>query len=67
VVLFRALLLLLLLAAAVSFGLYAFTGKPHYKRQGMLILKWTLLAALGFFLVLAGDRLLSPPSSLPPP
>jgi hypothetical protein len=57
--LFRWLVMLLLLAAGVSFAFYAGTGNPRYKRFGLVVLKWTLLAALGFFLVLALDRLAS--------
>jgi len=56
VLLFRWLIMLLLLAAGVSFAFYAGTGQQKYKRFGLAILKWTLLSALGFFLVLAADR-----------
>lgn len=49
---FRALILLSLLAAAASFALYAGTGNPRYRRVGAYILGWTLLAAFGFFAVL---------------
>lgn len=52
----RSLVLLLLLAAAVSFALYAGTGNPKFKRFGVIVLKWTLIAAFGFFLFLALDR-----------
>lgn len=48
----RALIFLLLMSSGVCFALYAFTSEPRYKRLGWLILKWTLLAALGFFAVL---------------
>ena len=54
--LFRWAVMLLLLAAGVSFAFYAGTGDPKYKRFGTLILKWTLIAALGFFLVLFVER-----------
>jgi hypothetical protein len=57
--LFRWILMLLLLAAGVSFAFYAGTGQQKYKRFGLVILKWTLLSALGFFLVLAVERLAS--------
>jgi hypothetical protein len=46
---FRWLILLLLLAAGVCFALYAGTGHPHYKRWGIVVLKWTLLAAFGLY------------------
>jgi hypothetical protein len=54
---FRAAIFLLLLAAAVLFAMYAYTGEPRYKRTGLVTLKWTLVAALGFFAVLIIDRL----------
>ena len=53
----RALILLLLLASAGCFAMFAFTSEPRYKRIGWAILKWTLLAAFGFFAVLIVDRL----------
>lgn len=53
----RALVLLLLLACAVLFLLYAVTGKAHYKNFGLIALKWTLLAGFGFFAVLIFQRL----------
>jgi hypothetical protein len=55
--LFRWVIMLLLLAAGVSFAFYAGTGNPKYKRFGVVVLKWTLLAALGFFGVLFLERL----------
>ena len=55
--LFRWLVLLLLLAAAVSFAFFAATGQPRYKRFGLVIVKWTVIAALVFFAVLILERL----------
>lgn len=55
----RAIVLLLLLAAAISFALYAGTGEPKYKRFGIVVLKWTLLATFGFFVALFIDRAIS--------
>ena len=46
--LFRWLILLLLLGAVVSFMFYAGTGQARFKRYGLIILKWTLIAGLGF-------------------
>jgi hypothetical protein len=54
---FRWAILLLLLAAGVSFAFYAGTGEPRFKRFGLVVLKWTLLAAFGFFLVLILEQL----------
>ena len=53
---FRWAVLLLLLAAAVSFVFYAGTGQLKYRRFGWVVLKWTLLAAFGFFAVLIAER-----------
>jgi len=53
----RALVLLLLLASAVLFLLYAGTGQARYKNFGLVVLKWTLLAGFGFFAVLIFQRL----------
>ncbi len=55
--LFRWIVMLLLLAAGVCFAFYAGTGQPRFKKWGLVILKWTLFAALGFFLVLVLERL----------
>lgn len=54
--LFRWAILLLLLGAAVCFAFYAGTGQARYKRWGWVVLKWTLLAAFGFFAVLIAER-----------
>lgn len=55
--LFRWAILLLLLAAGVSFAFYTATGQDRYKRFGLVVLKWTLIAAFGFFAVLILERL----------
>jgi hypothetical protein len=52
----RAVLLLLLVAAGISFALYVATGQVKYKRFGVVVLKWSLIAALGFFGVLFLER-----------
>jgi hypothetical protein len=57
--LFRWIVMVLLLAAGVSFAFYAGTGQPKYKKFGLIVLKWTLIAALGFFLVLFVERVLA--------
>jgi hypothetical protein len=53
---FRFVVFALLAAAAVCFGFYIATGKPHFKRWGIVILKWTLIAAFFFFGVLILER-----------
>ncbi|MBK6651845.1 MAG: hypothetical protein IPG42_20405 [Betaproteobacteria bacterium] len=55
--LFRWLVFFLLLSAGVSFAFYATTGQARFKRWGIIVLKWTLLAAAGFFLVLVLERI----------
>jgi hypothetical protein len=55
--LFRWLILLLLIAAIVSFMFYAGTSQARFKRIGLVILKWTILAGLGFFAVLILERI----------
>jgi hypothetical protein len=55
--LFRWLILLLLLGVVVSFVFYTATGDPRFKRYGLLVLKWTMLAAFGFFAVLILERI----------
>jgi hypothetical protein len=54
--LFRWLILLFLLSAVVSFMLYAGTGQVRFKKFGLMVLKWTLIAAFGFFAVLILER-----------
>ncbi|WP_313297867.1 hypothetical protein [Diaphorobacter sp.] len=54
---FRAAVMLLLVAAAVCFAFYAGTGQARYKRYAFLILKWMLIAALMFFAVLFLERI----------
>jgi hypothetical protein len=56
VLFFRWAILLLLLAAGVCFALYAGTGQARYRQWGLVVLKWTLLAAFGFFAVLIAER-----------
>ena len=53
----RWLALFLLLASAVSLGFYVATGQVFYKRLGLVILKWTVVAAAVFFVVLLVDRM----------
>lgn len=56
--LFRALVLLLLLGALVSFMFYVGSGDPRYKRYGWMALKWALMSAFGFFAVLILERVI---------
>lgn len=54
---FRWIVLLLLLAGVLCFAMYVGTGQPVWRRRGLVIVKWTVLAALGFFAVLILERL----------
>jgi hypothetical protein len=47
----------LLLVAACLFRAYIATGQPRWRRLGLIIIKWTLIAGLGFFAVLILERL----------
>ena len=55
--LFRWAMLMLLLTAAVCFAFYAGTGQARFKRYGLVIFKWTLIAAFVFFAVLILEQL----------
>ena len=55
--LFRWTMLMLLLTAAVCFAFYAGTGQARFKRYGLVIFKWTLIAASVFFAVLIVEQL----------
>ncbi len=48
---------LLLVAGLVSFAMYIATGEQRYRRIGILLVKWTVIAGLGFFAVLILERL----------
>ncbi|QNP47737.1 hypothetical protein [Diaphorobacter aerolatus] len=54
---FRAIVMFLVVAAALCFAFYAATGRPQYKRYGFIIIKWMLIAALVFFAVLFLERI----------
>ncbi|GAB4218409.1 MAG: hypothetical protein Fur007_24080 [Rhodoferax sp.] len=55
--LLRTVLLLMLLAALVSFAFYAGSGDARWLRRGWMTLKWALIAASGFFAVLILERI----------
>lgn len=54
---FRWLASFFLLGSALCFVFYLGTGQVRYKRWGLLVLKWTVLAALAFFAVLIFSRI----------
>jgi hypothetical protein len=47
----------LLVAGLACFAMYIGTRDPAWRRRGVAIVKWTLLAAFGFFAVLIVERL----------
>jgi hypothetical protein len=54
---FRWVALLLMAGALVCFALYIGTGLKHWRAMGVRIVKWTVIAALGFFAVLLVERM----------
>jgi hypothetical protein len=56
-VFFRAVVFLLLVASLLCFAMYVGTGQAKWRAIGLRILKWTLIAAMGFFAVLILERI----------
>jgi hypothetical protein len=54
---FRALVFLLLVAGLLCFAMYVGTGQPKWRALGIRVVKWTVVATLGFFAVLLLERL----------
>jgi hypothetical protein len=54
---FRLVFGLLLLASVLCFAMFIGTRQPVWRQRGLLVLKWTLLAAAAFFGVLILERL----------
>lgn len=54
---FRLIIGLLMVGAVFCFAMYIGTRQPAWRQRGLLIVKWTLLAALAFFAVLILERL----------
>lgn len=55
--LLRLVVGLLLFAGVLCFALYVGTGQLVWRRRGLIVIKWTVLASLGFFAVLILERL----------
>ncbi|MCZ8112349.1 MAG: hypothetical protein ACK5Y8_04360 [Betaproteobacteria bacterium] len=55
--LFRLVFGLLLVAGLLCFAVYVATGNAVWRRRGIVVVKWTVIAALGFFAVLILERL----------
>ncbi len=56
-IVFRLVFGLLLLSGLLCFAMYIGTNQPVWRRRGLVIVKWTVLAAIGFFAVLILERL----------
>ena len=54
---FRWVILLLLVAGALSLAMYVGTGEARWRNLGIRIVKWTVIAGLGFFAVLILERM----------
>lgn len=54
---FRLVFGLLLVAGILCFALYIGTRDPRWRQRGLVIIKWTVLAGLGFFAVILLERL----------
>ena len=54
---FRLVFGLLLVCGLLCFAMYVGTGQAVWRRRGIVIVKWTVLAACGFFAVLILERL----------
>ena len=55
--LFRWIVLLLLIAGLLCFAMYIGTGQTPWRTRGLTVVKWAVVAGLGFFAVLALERL----------
>lgn len=55
---FRMIMMLLMLGVVASFVFYVATGEVKYRTLGLKIMKWAVLAGLGFFGVLVLERLI---------
>ena len=55
--LFRLVFGLLLVCGLLCFAMYIGTGQLVWRQRGLVIVKWTVLAAFGFFAVLILERL----------
>jgi vacuolar-type H+-ATPase subunit I/STV1 len=54
---FRFVFGLLLISGMLCFAAYAFTGQKVWRQRGLVIVKWTLIAAVGFAAVILLERL----------
>ncbi|HEY6133156.1 MAG TPA: hypothetical protein VIW70_04190 [Rubrivivax sp.] len=54
---FRLVVGLLLVSSVLCFGVFLATGQVIWRRRCVLILKWTLIALVGFAAVILLERL----------
>jgi hypothetical protein len=54
---FRWILLLLFIAGILCFAMAIGTGDVRWRKRGLTIVKWAVLAGLAFFAVLALERM----------
>jgi len=54
---FRLVFGLLLVAGLLCFATYIATGQAVWRQRGVVIVKWTVAAAFGFFAVLIVEQL----------
>ena len=54
---FRLVFGLLLLTGLLCFAMYIGSGQAVWRQRGLVIVKWTVLAAFGFFAVLILERM----------
>ena len=55
--LFRLIFGLLLVCGVLCFAMSIATGQPVWRRRGMVLVKWTVVAGLAFFAVLILERM----------
>jgi len=53
----RWIVTLLLVAGVLCFAMYVGTGQTRWRTIGIRIVKWTVVAGLGFFAVLLLERI----------
>jgi hypothetical protein len=54
---FRLIVLLLLIGAVLSFAMYIGTKQRHWLTLTQLIVRWTVIAGLGFFAIFLLSRI----------
>jgi hypothetical protein len=57
VLVLRLIFGLLLAAGLISFAIYVATGNPVWRRRGLVIVKWTVIAGLGAAAILVLEQL----------